>query len=297
MKRIDIKKLLSTLLSAALIISLSFALVACGGNANNQGSSNGNNNGATNSGEKTKALVKIVVGATPAPHAEILNFIKDDLAAQGYELVVVEYTDYKIPNLDTNAGTIQANFFQHKPYLDDFNSNNGTNLVSVAAVHFEPLAIYPGKTKSLADLPNGALIAIPNDTTNEARALQLLEAQGLITLPKNADLTVTPRDIVSNPKNLRFAELEAASIPVQLVDADLGIINGNYALGAGLDSSTILASENADSQAADIYANILVVKAGHENDPAIRALAKALTSDKVRQFINSTYKGVVIPVF
>jgi D-methionine transport system substrate-binding protein len=164
-------------------------------------------------------------------------------------------------------------------------------------VHFEPLGIYPGKTTALADLPDGATIAIPNDTTNEARALQLLAAQGLITLPADADLTVTPKDITDNPKNLQFVEVEAAAVPVQLADVDLGVINGNYALGAGLDAAGVLAAEDTSSQAAETYANILVVKAGNESDPGVQALLAALTSAKTRDFINATYNGVVVAVF
>ncbi|MCL1846905.1 MAG: MetQ/NlpA family ABC transporter substrate-binding protein [Coriobacteriia bacterium] len=283
-KGTTIKKLSTVLLSALLVLSLSLALAACGG---------GGGKGAGGNDEKTK----LIVGATTVPHAEILNALVDDLAAEGFDLQVVEYTDYAKLNPDTGDGVIFANFFQHVPYLDEYNAAKGTDLVSVVAVHFEPLAIYPGKTTSLADLPDGATIALPNDTTNEARALQLLEAQGLITLPANADLTVTPRDIVNNPKNLKFVELEAAVIPVQLPDVDLGIINGNFALAAGLDSGTILAKEDPNSQAAQTYANVLVVNAGNEDDPAVKALVKALTSDKCRKFINDTYQGVVIPVF
>ena len=297
MKRLNCKKTLAILLSVILTLSLAFALVSCGSGSGDQ-NANSNNKTSTNPDSTTPSdLQELIVGATTAPHAEILAALKDDLAAQGYDLVIVEYTDYVKPNLDTRDGVIKANFFQHQPYLDDFNKENGTDLVSVVAVHFEPLGIYPGKTKSLADLPDGATIAVPNDTTNEARALHLLAAQGLITLPAGADLTITPRDIVNNPKNLKFAELEAAAIPAQLVDVDLGVINGNYVLSAGLDPTSVLASEDANSQAATTYANILVVNRGDENDPGIQALKKALTSEKARQFINNTYNGVVIPVF
>ena len=291
MKPRTIKRSIKALIAAALAAALALALVACGGSGTDQSSS------TTDTTTTTPPLTKLVVGASTTPHAEILNALKDDLAAEGYDLQVVEYTDYVKPNLDTWDGVTIANFFQHKPYLDEFNAENNTDLVPVVAVHFEPLAIYPGKTTSLADLPDGGTIAVPNDTTNEARALLLLQAQGLITLPANADLTVTPKDIVDNPKNLKIVELEAAAIPAQLPDVDLGVINGNFALSAGLDSSTILAKEDPNSQAAQTYANILVVKAGNENDPGVQALAKALTSDKCRQFINDTYKGLVIPVF
>jgi len=271
-------KILAVLLSVVLVLSLSLTLAGCGNTSN-------------------KDLKKLVVGATTTPHAEILNNLKDDLAKEGYDLVVIEYTDYVKLNPDTVNGDIIANFFQHQPYLDDFNTKNKANLVSVAAIHFEPLAIYQGKTRTLADLPNGATIAIPSDTTNEARALLLLQAQGLIKLPANAGLTVTPRDITDNPRNLKFVELEAAAIPAALADVNIGVINGNYALSAGLDSKTILAKEDPKSQAATTYANILVVKSGNEKDPGIQALSKALTSEKTRKFINDNYSGVVIPVF
>ncbi|MDR1421488.1 MAG: MetQ/NlpA family ABC transporter substrate-binding protein [Coriobacteriales bacterium] len=288
--RITIKKALTLSLSALLALSLSLLLAACGGTDDTV------TNESDTTGSSTELTV-IKVAASPTPHAEILNNLKDDLAAQGYDLQVVEYTDYIIPNTATEDGEVLANYFQHQPYLTDFNAENGTNLVSVGAVHFEPLGIYPGKTASLADLPDGATIAVPNDTTNEARALQLLQAQGLITLPADADLTVTPKDIVENPKNLSFVEVEAAAVPVQLADVDLGVINGNYALGANLDPASVLASEDVNSQAAQTYANILVVKVGSESDPAVQALLTALTSAKTRDFISTTYSGVVVPVF
>ncbi len=294
-----IKKAFLLLASSVLALSLSGILVACGGGSTTTGntaSTSGSSN-ATSSSAAQDTKTTLTIGASPAPHAEILSAIKNDLSAKGVELDIIEYSDYVKPNLDTDAGDIKVNYFQHKPYLDEFNAENGTDLVSVAAIHFEPLAIYPGKTTSLSDLPDGATVAVPNDTTNEARALHLLAAQGLITLPANADLTITPRDIVSNPKNLQFSELEAAALPVSVADVDIAVINGNYALGAGLDISKVLASEDTGSQAAQTYANIIVVKAGNENDPAVQELVKALTSSAAKKHIEDTYKGVVIPVF
>ena len=281
------KRSVFIVLSTLLVASLSIGLVGCGGGA------------ATGSGESGTAdsLTVIKVGATPSPHAEILANLKDDLAAEGFDLQIIEYTDYVKPNLDTSAGDIIANFFQHQPYLDEFNAENGTDLVSAAIVHFEPLGIYPGKTTSLDDLADGATIAVPNDPTNEARALHLLAAQGLITLPANADLLITPKDIVDNPKNIKFLEVEAAAVPRSLEEVDVAVVNGNYALDAGLDVSTALATEDPDSQAAQTFANILAVDVKNENDPGVLALAKALTSDKTRDFIKSTYEGIVIPVF
>jgi D-methionine transport system substrate-binding protein len=298
-RKTGIRKALTLALGALLTLTLAFLLVACGGGANagaGDAAAGGEAPAAGDEGGAPAELTVIKVAASPTPHAEILNNLKDDLAAQGYDLQVVEYTDYVIPNTATQDGEVIANYFQHQPYLTDFNAENGTDLVSVGKVHFEPLGIYAGKTNSLADLPDGATIAVPNDTTNEARALQLLAAQGLITLPADADLTVTPKDIVENPKNLQFIEVEAAAVPVQLADVDLGIINGNYALGAGIDPATVLATEDVASQAAQTYANILVVKAGNEGDAGVKALLAALQSEKTRTFIETTYNGVVIPV-
>ncbi len=248
--------------------------------------------------ETTKETVKIKVGATPAPHAEILEAVKDTLAAEGIELEIVEFNDYVIPNTSTESGELDANYFQHQPYLTDFNAQNGTHLVSVASIHYEPFGIYGGKTKSLADLADGATIAVPNDGTNEARALMLLQAQGLITLKADAGFTATILDIESNPKNLDIKELEAAQLPRTLQDVDLAVINGNYAIEAGLNAGKdALAVEDANSEAAQTYANILVVKEGNENNEAVQALAKALMSEAAKEFMNATYEGAVLPMF
>lgn len=237
------------------------------------------------------------IGASVTPHAEILKVAKEILAEEGITLEIVEYNDYVIPNTAAESGELLANYFQHQPYLTDFNAENNTHLVSVAAIHYEPFGIYPGKTKSLEDLADGATIAIPNDGTNEARALYLLEAQGLIELKEGVGFTATVLDIASNPKNLVIKEIEAAQIARSLEDVDLGIINGNYAIQAGLKVSTTLAVEDKDSEAAQTYANIVVVKEGNESNEAIQALVKALKSDKVKNYINETYEGAVIPIF
>lgn len=239
----------------------------------------------------------ITVGATPAPHAEILNVAKDVLAEQGITLEIREFNDYVLPNNATESGDIDANYFQHKPYLDDFNAENGTHLVSVAAIHYEPFGIYAGKTASIADLQDGAKISVPNDTTNEARALLLLEAQGLIKLREGAGLTATKLDIVENPKNIDIQEIEAAQLARTLADVDLAVINGNYAIQAGLKVSDALAVETQDSEAAQTYANVLVVKEGNENNENIQALVAALESDQVKQFIEENYDGAVVPMF
>ncbi|WP_099469381.1 MetQ/NlpA family ABC transporter substrate-binding protein [Konateibacter massiliensis] len=239
----------------------------------------------------------IKVGASPAPHAEILAQVKDVLADEGYTLEIVEYNDYVLPNTALDSGELDANYFQHQPYLDDFNAENGTDIVSAGSIHFEPFGIYAGKTASIADLAEGATIAVPNDATNEARALLLLEAQGLIKLKENVGLSATKLDIAENPLNLNIEEIEAAQIVRSLADVDLATINGNYAIDGGLSVSDALASEDSASLAATTYANIVAVQAGHENDEKIKALIGALQSDAVRQFIEEEYKGAVVPVF
>lgn len=242
-------------------------------------------------------LQKIVVGASPAPHAEILKAANDVLKEKGYELEIKEYVDYIQPNLALESGDLDANYFQHLPYLESFNKENGTNLVSAGAIHYEPFGVYAGKTTSLDELQDGATIAVPNDTTNEARALLLLETQGLIKLKEDAGLTATKNDIVENPKNLQLYEVEAAQLPRVIGDVDVAVINGNYAIEAGYKVSDALAVEASDSLAATTYGNIVAVRAGEENDPAIQALIEALTSDEVKAFIESTYDGAVVPLF
>ena len=252
---------------------------------------------AAGSATAAQATTKIRVGASPTPHAEILKVANDVLKPQGYELQIIEYSDYVQPNMALEGKELDANFFQHKPYLDDFNKEKGTKLVSIGTVHYEPFGIYAGKTKSLGALKDGAMVAVPNDTTNEARALQLLAAQGLIEIDPEAGLNATPNDITSNPKNLEFTELDAAMIPNTIEEFDLNVINSNYALQAGLNpAEDALASEDAASDAAQTYANIIAVKAGHENDPAIVALVDALHSEEIQEFINTTYAGSVLPI-
>lgn len=241
---------------------------------------------------------KIVVGASVTPHAEILECIREELKEKGFELEIVEFTDYIMPNTALEDGELDANFFQHKPYMDDFNANNGTHLVAAAFIHYEPFGIYPGKTASLDALPEGAKIAIPNDGTNEARALLLLEAEGLITLREGAGMTATKIDIAENPKNLDILEIEAAQLTRSLQDVDLAVINGNYAIQGGLSvSKDAIAAEDKDSLAANTYANIIAVKEGNESTEKTLALVEVLQSETVRAFIESTYDGAVIPKF
>ena len=239
----------------------------------------------------------IIVAASSTPHAEILEQCVAAMAEKGYKLEIRVMGDYVIPNTATEEGEVTANYFQHKPYLDDFNAKNGTHLVSVASIHYEPYGIYAGKVKALADLPDGAKIAVPNDSTNEGRALQLLAANGLITLKEDAGLTATKRDIESNPHNYEIYEMEAALIPDSLDDVDIGVINGNYAIEHGLKVSEALAVEGKDSDAARLYANILVVKKGNEKNEGILALIEVMRSDNIRDFINRTYDKSVIPMF
>ncbi len=239
----------------------------------------------------------ITVAASSAPHAEILEQCIPVLAEEGYTLEIKVMDDYIIPNTSTESGDVDANYFQHQPYLDDFNASNGTHLVTVTRVHYEPYGIYAGTCSSLDALEDGASIAVPNDTTNEARALLLLQDNGIITLKDGVGLTATKNDIVDNPKNVNILEMEAALLPAQLDEVAMAVINGNYAIEAGLKVSEALAAEKADSEAAQTYANILVVKEGNENLPKIQALAKVLNSDTVRDYINNTYDGAVVPIF
>lgn len=241
---------------------------------------------------------KIRVAATAVPHAEILEIAKEILAEQGYELEIVVYTDYVQPNLVVESGELDANYFQHTPYLQQFNAENGTHIVSAGLIHYEPFGIFAGKTAAIAELPENAQISIPNDATNGARALLLLAQEGILTLKDGAGIEATVYDIVDNPKNVQIIEMEAAQLPLSLQDVDLAVINGNYALAAGLNPATdALAIEDASGDAAQTFANLVGVKEGRENSEAIRALVAALQSERVKSFINDTYQGSVVPIF
>jgi D-methionine transport system substrate-binding protein len=240
----------------------------------------------------------IVVGASSTPHAEILEQARPAIEKAGYTLEIIEYADYVQPNLALDSGDLDANFFQHQPYLDQFNKENKTKLVSAGTVHYEPLGVYAGKTKSFDELADGAQIAVPNDATNEARALLLLEANGLLTLKEGAGVNATKNDIAENPKNIDIVEIEAAQLARSLQDVDMAVINGNYAIQAGFNVSTdAIAFETTDSLAADTYANIIAVKKGNEDRDDIKVLIDALQSDAVKQYINDTYQGAVVPKF
>lgn len=287
-----------SVLAAAILAAT--ALTACGGSKPAETAP------AETKAEETTAageaaapaeLKEIVVGASPAPHAEILEAAAGALEKAGYKLVIKEYTDYVQPNLALDTGDLDANYFQHFPYLEQFNAENGTKLVSAGAIHYEPFGIYAGKTASLDALADGAKVAVPNDATNEARALLLLEAQGLIKLTEGVGLNATKTDVVENPKNLEILEIEAAQVPRSLQDVDIAVVNGNYAIEAGLKVSDALATEDAESIAATTYGNIIAVQEGKENDEAVLALIDALTSEDVKAFIDSTYEGAVVPLF
>ncbi|SDY15765.1 MetQ/NlpA family ABC transporter substrate-binding protein [Eubacterium barkeri] len=271
----SLKKCIALGLVAGLVATV---LAGCGG-------------GSTSSDDKT-----ITVGASPTPHAEILKVAEPVLKEAGYTLVIKEFTDYVQPNQALSNKELDANYFQHQPYLTDYNEKNGTDLVSAGAIHYEPLGIYAGKAKAIADLADGATIAVPNDTTNEARALLLLEAQGLIKIKEGAGLAATPKDIVENTKNLKIQELEAAQLARSLGDVDLAVINGNYALDADLKVTDALAKEEKNSEAAKTYANIVAVRKGEENSAKTKALIEALKSDAVKDYITQNYSGAVVSI-
>ncbi|MFG2355317.1 MetQ/NlpA family ABC transporter substrate-binding protein [Streptomyces sp. NPDC048521] len=238
----------------------------------------------------------LVVAASPTPHAEILNFVKKNLAKKaGLDLDVKEFTDYITPNTATEDGDVDANYFQNQPYLDDFNKKRGTHIAPVVTVHLEPLGLYSHKVKKADALKSGATIAVPNDSVNEARALKLLAANGLITLKDGVGTEATPQDIAKNPKNLKFKEVEAAQTARSLDDVDAAVINGNYAISAGIkpaEEAVVLESANNSP-----YGNFLAVKKGNEKDPRVKKLAKLLTSPEVKKFIEDKYQGSVIPSF
>lgn len=273
-------------LIAVLALVLSFALSACAASAPTESPTSA----------ATAAPIRVRVGVSPVPHGDILRYVQENLApAAGLEIEIVEFTDYVQPNLALADGEIDANYFQHLPYLTDFNAEHNLHLVSVAAIHIEPLGVYSKKVASLDAVTNGAVVAIPNDATNAGRALNLLAANGMITLKADAGYSATVADITANPKNLQIVELEAAQLVRSLDDTTLSVINGNYALEGGLTpGKDALALE---SGANNPYANVLVVNEGHENDEGIKILTRLLTSPEVKKFIEENYNGSVLPAF
>lgn len=291
------KKLTSLLLSGALTVGL---LAGCaGGGASSTPAPETTTPAETAPAEtaSSEGAVTLKVGASPTPHAEILAVVKDLLAEEGITLEIVEFTDYIQPNLAVEEGEIDANYFQHITYMNNFNAENGTHLASVAEIHYEPFGLYAGTTASLNELQDGATIGVPNDPTNGGRALLLLQEQGLITLKEDVGLEPTVLDIAENPHNYQIEELEAAQLPRSLDSLDLDVINGNYAIQAGLNVADALAIESAEGTAGTAYVNVLAVAEDRVDDPAIQALANALKSDEVKTFIDETYGGAVVAVF
>lgn len=243
----------------------------------------------------------ITVGVSPQPHGMILEAVRDEIEAKGYKLVIEEFSDYVMPNVGLSEGSLDANYFQHVPYLEDYNANNGTDLVSAGAIHYEPFAIYAGKDHAVNtnltvdDIPEKAIIGIPNDGSNEARALALLEAIGLIKIDKEAGLLATKNDIVENPKNVEILELEAKVLPAQLSELDYAVINGNYALGANIGNLACV-FEDVNSIGLQTYANVIAVRKGEENSEKTKVLIEALTSEKAVQYIKDTFGDAVVSV-
>lgn len=267
------------ILAAGAAAVLAVGLTACGGKENKED-------------DKT-----ITVAASPTPHAEILEAAKDLLKEKGYTLEIKEFDDYPQQNVVVDEGEFDANYFQHQPYLDNFNEEKGSDLVSAAKIHYEPLGIYPGASEDLENIKDGAKIAVPNDATNEARALLLLEENGIITLKEDAGLNATKKDVEENPHNIEIVELDAAQIARVVEELDFVILNGNYALDAGFNVQTdAIAKEEADSEAAQTYANIIAVKKENKDSEKIKALVEVLQSEEIGKFITDTYEGAVVPM-
>ena len=288
------KKILAGLLTTVFALS---TFVGCGSAEKTETTAEENAPATEEAAEEAPAeLTTIKVAASATPHAEILEFAAPLLEEKGYKLDVTVFDDYVQPNLVVESGEFDANYFQHVPYLDSFNEEQGTHLVNAGGIHYEPFGIYPGTKASLDDVAEGDVVALPNDTTNEARALLLLQDNGLLTLKDGAGLTATINDITDNPYKLEFQELEAAQVARVKDEVAYVVLNGNYALEAGFSvAKDSIAYESADSEAAKTYVNIIAVAAGNENNEAIKALVEVLTSDDVQKFINDTYDGAVVP--
>lgn len=290
------KRVLTTILAGVLVLG---TLTGCG--SSESGAAGAENAGAETDAESTQqadADVKgtITVAASATPHAEILEQAKTILAEQGWDLQVTVFDDYVLPNNVVESGEFDANYFQHIPYLDDFNATKGTHLVNAGGIHYEPFGIYPGTKSDLAELSEGDVIAVPNDTTNEARALLLLQDNGIITLKEGVGLEATVNDIVENPLGVEIQELEAAQVARVVPEVAFVVLNGNYALQAGYTvADDAIAYETSDSEAAKTYVNVIAVKEGNETDEGIQALVQVLKSDEIKQYINDTYDGAVIP--
>jgi len=286
------KKILASILVATFAFG---ALTGCGEKSEQAPVDPTENTATEQDGDAPADLQKLTVAASATPHAEILEFAKPLLEAKGYELDVTVFDDYVQPNLVVESGEFDANYFQHVPYLDSFNEEQGTDLVNAGGIHYEPFGIYPGQKASLDDVADGDVIALPNDTTNEARALLLLQDNGLLTLKDGAGLTATIKDITENPHNLDFEELEAAQVARVKDEVAFVVLNGNYALEAGFSvGKDAIAYEKSDSEAAKTYVNIIAVKNGNEGNDGIKALVEVLKSDDVKKYIADTYDGAVV---
>ncbi len=283
-------KVLSLVFTFALA---SVVLTGCG-SSQSKGGSTANANSATKTESKENVTLKI--GASVTPHAELLKKAAPILEKDGITLDIVELEDVVTPNTGVADGSLDANFFQHVPFLDSFNEENNTNLVSVGATHYEPFGLYAGKSKDLTNIKDKAIVGVPNNATNEARALLLLQQEGLITLKAGADINATVKDIESNPHNISIKEIAPEQLVRSLPDLDYAIINGNYALEGGLKVSEALAVENSDGVAAQTYKNVVVVKEERKDDEAIKKLVEVLQSDEIQKYINETYNGAVVPV-
>ena len=291
------KKFIALLLTGALAVS---ALTGCGSKEESAAPAEEAQEETKDEAEEAEAPAEekgtITVAASATPHAEILEQAKPILAEEGWDLQVTVFDDYVQPNLVVESGDFDANYFQHIPYLENFNEEQGTHLVNAGGIHYEPFGIYPGTKASLDELAEGDVIAVPNDTTNEARALLLLEANGVIKLKEGAGLTATVLDIEENPKNIQIQELEAAQVSRVKDEVAFVVLNGNYALEAGFSvAKDSIAYESADSEAAKTYVNVIAVKEGNETSEAIKALVAALTSDEIVTYIEDTYDGAVVP--
>lgn len=292
MKNNLLKKITSVSLAGVVLAG---ALVGCGSSDAAADTSSEETTESTEAAESTADLEPITVAASATPHAEILEAAKPLLAEQGYDLQVTVFEDYVQPNEVVESGDFDANYFQHVPYLDSFNEEHGTHLVDAGDIHYEPFGIYPGTKSSLDDVEDGDVVAIPNDTTNEARALLLLQDNGLLTLKDGVGLEATVNDITENPYNLEFQELEAAQVARVVGEVAYVVLNGNYALEAGYSvAKDSIAYEASDSVAAETYVNIIAVYEGHENDEKIQALVSVLKSDEIKKFIEDTYDGAVV---
>lgn len=287
------KNVINKIITAATVLTATFSLAACGQDTAPATVANAQVDEGT---PAVEATTTIKVGANITPHAEILEEAKPLLAEKGINLEIVQLEDSITPNTGVIEGSLDANYFQHVPYLEQFNAENGSDLVSIGAIHYEPFGIYAGRVSDLAELPDGALVAVPNNVTNEARALLLLAQEGLLTLKDDAGITATVEDIVENPKNIQFKELAPEQLVAALPDVDVAVINGNYAIEGGLHVSGALAVEANDGLAATTYGNIIATSPEKAEDPALKTLVEVLQGAEIKAFIEGKYDGAVVPL-